>query len=301
MADERILITGGSGLIGSRLTELLASKGWEVAHLGRSKKSTLAKHFTWNIDNGRVEENALDNVHTIVHLAGASVGSGRWTRSRKKEILDSRILSTRLLLEAVRKTREVKTLITASGVNYYGYDRGKTFSEEDPGGHDFLSTVTQAWEREADRFADHGVRVVKLRIGMVLSRQGGALPRLALPVRLFVGAPLGRGHQVYSWIHIDDLCGIIIKAIKDQSMVGAYNAVAPSPVTNGEMTRALAASLRRPLWLPSVPGIILRLVLGEMADIALEGNRVSCERILSSGYRYRFPNITSALKEIYGR
>lgn len=298
MHNERILITGATGLVGSKLTRWLLDRSFSVVHLGRSQGVSALPSYTWNIHEGRIDERAFEGVGTIVHLAGASVAPRRWTTRRKKEIMDSRVLSTRLLFDACRRSaNRVHTLICASGINYYGFDGGGRRREDDPPGSDFLSGVTQAWEKEADKFGELGVRVVKLRIGTVLSRDGGALKPLALPVKFFAGAPLGSGKQPVSWIHIDDLCGIILKAIDNLQLHGAYNAVAPASTTNADMIKAIGKILRRPILLPRVPAWALRMVLGELSEIVLKGSEVSSEKIQRAGYEFTFPELIPALQD----
>lgn len=297
---KNILITGGSGLIGSRLTELLLEAGHTVAHLGRSEKSNSAvPTFQWNIKDQRLDEKAFLNADTIIHLAGASVAAKRWTKKRKREILESRTKSTRLLFDALEKTEHtIKSFISASGIAYYGVDSRDVFTETSPAGNDFLANVTRQWEEESDRFTSLGIRVVKLRTGLVLSEKGGALKELARPVKYFIGAPLGSGDQTISWIHMDDLCGIFIKAITDESMHGTYNAVAPNPVANRGMTKTIGTVLNRPVFLPAVPAVMLRLVLGEMAGIVLNGANVSPEKIQQAGYKFKFTSLEKALHDL---
>jgi uncharacterized protein (TIGR01777 family) len=299
--SKKILITGASGLIGTRLTELLQLRGDIVVHLGRSSRpSSTAPSFVWNVREQSLDAAALEGVDAIVHLAGANVAEGRWTPKRKKEILESRTKSTALLAKTLRsQPHRVKCFVSASGIGYYGYAGPETvFTEERGQGSDFLAQVTAAWEHEADQVASADIRLVKLRIGVALSNRGGALKELSAPVRWGVGAPLGSGKQLMSWIHLDDLCRIFIKAIDDQAMRGAYNAVAPNPVTNRALTRAIGRTLHRPVFLPPVPGFALRIVLGEMADVVLNGSAVSGEKITKAGYAFQFTSIDTALKDL---
>jgi uncharacterized protein (TIGR01777 family) len=299
--SNNILITGASGLIGTRLTELLLQQKANVSHLGRHRKNPEIQSYTWDVNRSQIDNEALKNVDTIVHLAGAGVAEKRWTKGRKREILESRIRSGRLLFETLKKdnTRSVKTLVSASGVAYYGFGSGtQVFKEHDGAGTDFLSTVTQQWEKEADRFTELGIRVVKLRIGFVLSERGGALKEMAAPVHYFVGAPLGSGEQLINWIHIDDLCQLFIKAIDDSSMSGPYNAVGPYPVTNRELTKAIAKALHKPLILPFVPAFVLKLMLGELAEIVLKGSHVSSGKIVKEGFSFQFNTLENALEDL---
>lgn len=297
---KNILITGGSGLIGTRLTELLLSKGYQVSCLGRTIKTQHVKTFLWNIDEQRIEENAFLNVHTIIHLAGAGISDKRWTQKRKQEILESRTKSTRLLKDELNKrTHHIKNFISASAIGYYGFeDYEKEFVESDKPGKDYTAKVTHEWENEVDKIATLGLRVVKIRTGIVLSNQGGALTKLARPIKLMAGAPLGSGKQYLSWIHIDDLCNIYIKGIEDNSMEGAFNAAAPNPVTNKMFTQVLAKVLHKPLFLPNVPAFVLKLIVGEMAEIVINGAKVSSNKIQKAGFNFQFKTLQSALNNL---
>ena len=298
---KKILITGGSGMIGSSLTSLLIQKGYEVSHLGRSRTQRRVRTFLWDPLRNEIEKDALRNIDVIIHLAGAGIADKRWNEERKKEILESRAHGARLIKSTASEGgHEVRAFISASGINYYGLkDTGTAFSETDAPGDDFMAGVSRAWEQGADAFGDLGARVVKIRTGVVLSRDSIALDRIATPVKFFVGAPLGSGQQYFNWIHIDDLCGIYLKAIEDPSMQGPYNAVAPNPVTNRELTEEIASILKRPLWLPAVPGFVVRLIAGEVAEIVLEGGKVSADKLKAAGFDFRFATVRRALEDIY--
>jgi uncharacterized protein len=299
----KILITGASGLIGSRLTEMLLAKGYEVVHLGRIKNRGSVKSFVWDAKAGTIEAQAFEGVETVIHLAGANVGEGLWTKKRKKEILESRTHTTRLLFEFLKsRDHAVKNFISASAIGYYGFDNdSRMFTESDAPGTGFLADVVRSWEDEVDQILTLDIRVVKVRVGIVLSMEAGALKEMARPVKYGVGAPLGSGDQKLSWIHIDDVCSIFMKAVEDPSMTGPINAVGPSPVSNRELTVAIARTLGKPLVLPGIPAFAMRLVLGEMADLVIMGNSVSNEKLMRSGYKYRFPSLESALKDLLSR
>ncbi len=294
-----VLITGASGLVGSRLTDLLIEKGFQVSHLGRSKKLERVPSFVWDVDKGTMDEDALRGVQVVIHLAGAGVAEKRWTDKRKREILESRTKSSELLFKTLQNsTHPVKAVISASAIGYYGSTLSdKVFKEDDDAGGDFLAGVVNAWEKSVEKISSLGIRVARIRIGIVLAKEGGALKKMARPVKLFVGSPLGTGNQIVSWIHIDDLCGIFIKAIEDDSMAGAYNAVAPHPASNREMTKEIANVLKRPIIFPPVPTFLLRIILGEMVDAVVKGSNVSAERILKAGFRFRFENLRDALAD----
>ena len=300
MNAQPILITGASGLLGTRLTEMLTVKGHAVSHLGRSARNGAVKSYVWDINRRQIDPAALAGTGTIIHLAGTNVGEKRWTAARKRDILESRIQSTRLLYDELKKgNHSVKTFVSASAIGYYGFEDNDTLlTEEYPAGKDFLADVTRQWEEEIDRIATLGIRVVKLRIGIVLSDKGGALVELARTVRWSVGSPLGSGDQHISWIHIDDVCAMFVRAVDDESMHGPYNATGPYAVTNRELTKAIARALHRPMFLPAVPAFVLRLVLGEMADIVLRGSRVSSGKMQDEGFLFRFDTLEKAVGDL---
>lgn len=297
---SNILITGGSGLIGTRLTELLIQRGHQVSHLGRKKEKGNISSYTWDIEKQHIEAGALQGKDTIIHLAGAGIADKRWTDERKKELLESRTKSTRLLHDTLKKgNHTVKSFISSSAVGYYGFRTPEAqFSEDSPPGDDFLAYVTRSWEDEADAMKQLGIRVVKIRTGIVLSRNGGVLKAISKPVKFYVGSPLGSGEQQISWIHLDDHCGILIKAVEDQQLTGAYNSVSPHPVTNRVLTKAIAKALHKPLLLPAVPTFALKLVLGEMSDLVLYGSHVLAVKILRTGYTFRFEHLDEALRDL---
>ena len=297
---KNILITGATGLVGSRLTELLMQKGYNVSHIGRAKRSGQIPSYVWNVEEGTIDKNILQDIDTIIHLAGAGVADKRWTAARKKEILDSRINSTRLLFESLRKqTHQVKSVISASAIGLYGFTAGEEiFDEDTKPGSDFLAQVTKQWEEEIDLISTLGIRTVKMRIGIVLSDKGGALPAMAKPIRFGIGAPLGSGKQYLSWIHLDDLCAMFLMAVENESMNGAYNAVGSGWVTNEDMTKSIAHTLNKPLWLPNVPAFFMKIMIGEMADIVLNGSKVSSEKIQKLGFEFRHTDLSVALREL---
>lgn len=306
---KKVLITGGTGLIGKRLTPMLLDKGYEVAFLSRKKASfPPVQVFEWDIKKGYIEEGALDDLHFLVHLAGTNVGEGRWTEERKKSILESRTESIRLIARKLAdKQIKPAAFASASGVSYYGQDTGDAQNTEStPAGSDFLSHVSIEWEKAADEIAALGIRTVKLRTGIVISKDGGAIPKMALPARFGFGAPLGSGKQWMSWIHLDDMCRLYIEALENESLQGAYNAVATPPVTNEDLTKTICKVLHRPQWFPNVPAFALKLAFGEMAAVVLGGNFVVNERIAhETGFRYRYRELEEALKaelgEAFGR
>jgi uncharacterized protein (TIGR01777 family) len=297
-SSKKILITGATGLVGTRLTKMLQARGHQVSHLSRSQRKGQVKSFVWNVEKQQLDEKALE-CDAIVHLAGANVSDKRWTSKRKQEILQSRTDSTRLLCERLKsKKGSVTSFISASAIGYYGFENDEVNSETSPPGKDFLADVVVQWEKEIDRIASLDIRVVKIRIGIVLSPEGGAMKEIMKPVKLFVGAPLGSGDQYMSWIHLDDLCNIFVKAVEDSSLSGPFNAVAPEPVTNRQLTHEIAKVLHRPLILPAVPAFVLKLILGEMSNIVVKGSRVSPKKILQSGFQFKFTQINEAVCDL---
>lgn len=300
MSSKNILITGASGLIGTRLTELLLEQGHHVSHLSRNHSRSKARIYLWDIDKKQVDPHAFEGIDTIIHLAGAGVADKPWTDKRKWEILKSRTESTKLLFEELRKRKHsVTTFISASAIGYYGFeDNERLYKENDESGTDFLANVVRQWEAEIDRISELNIRVVKIRIGIVLSAKSGALKELVKPIKYYAGAPLGSGDQYVSWIHLNDLAAIFIKALQDETMQGAYNGVAPYPVTNRDITKAIATQLDKPLFLPAVPAFALKILLGEMANLVLKGSKVSSEKIQQTGFEFQYNKIEKALEDL---
>ena len=299
--SKTILITGGTGLVGTRLTEILQSKNYVVKYLSRSAgvKNGI-ESFKWDINAGSIDEKAFENVSAIIHLAGAGVADKKWTPERKKEILDSRTKSTQLIKDTLAKIdHNVESVISASAIGYYGWDTGGVWVKEGSRfGDDFLATVTKAWEEKVDEIETLGIRTAMLRIGIVFSEKGGALHELSKPIKFGVGAPLGAGDQYMSWIHIDDLCEMFIYAFENKEAKGVYNATAPSPETNKIITKAVASVLNKPCFLPNVPSFILKIILGKRAAMVLGGSRVSSEKIQSLGFQFKFPELKKALADL---
>jgi len=296
---KTILITGGTGLVGAELSKLLSEKGNTVTHLSRNPKDSEYKTFYWDLKKGEIEAEAITSADVIVHLAGAGVADKRWNDARKKEIYDSRVDSTKLLREKVELLKpELHYFLSASAIGYYGWDTGEEIvDEESPKGEGFLADVVADWEKEVAIFDEIGVKNGKLRIGVVLSKKGGALVEIAKPIKSYIGASLGAGSQYMSWIHIADLCGIIHFMI-DHKIGSVINGVAPHPETNTNFTKKLASHLKKPLLLPNVPKFALRLLVGEMADMLIGGNRVSSRLIEKKGYKFQLQTLDEALKDL---
>ena len=298
---KRILITGGTGLVGKRLTQLLLKKGYQISYLSRSKQNIdQVKVYQWNIKENQLDEEALQNADYIIHLAGAGVADKSWTRERKKVILESRTESTNLLFNYLKKLNlKPQAFISASAIGYYGLNTEEILLSEDcPPGKDFLADVTFKWEKSVEQIATLGIRTTKLRIGIVLSNQGGALSKIIQPIHFGAGAALGSGQQYMSWIHINDLCRMFIYALENDTISGIYNAVAAKPVTNAEFTNLAAKILHRPLLLPNVPAFALKVMLGEMAGIVLGGNKVSNQKILDAGFTLNYELLQDALEDL---
>jgi uncharacterized protein len=307
-----VLITGGSGLVGTRLTEILIERGFSVSHLTRKVEvaggdtnhgegGKSVKTYLWDIKNGIIDENALLEADYLVHLAGAGIADENWSEERKKEIIESRTKSIKLIVSKLNTLpHRLISFISASGIGYYGADTGNEhISEQHTAGNDFVADCCIQWEAAADEIQALGIRTVKLRTGIVLSEKGGALPRLTQPVRWGVGTALGTGKQWQSWIHLDDLCEMYIKSLTDKQLTGAYNAVAPNPVTNHDLTKISAQVLKRPFWMPNVPAFALKLVFGEMANVVLGGNYVLNQRIKQeTDFDYKFVEVRKALADL---
>jgi len=301
MNQKSILLTGGTGLIGGRLTQQLLDNGYTVSHLSRSLGTApRVKTFLWDVHKGEIEEHCIDGVDMIIHLAGAGIADGRWTEERKKEMIDSRTRSIQLIYSLLKaKKHQVKSIISASAIGYYS-DRGEELMAEDsPPFTDFMAKCCVEWEAAVDEGKQLGLRIAKFRTGVVLDK-GGALAKMALPVKLFVGAPLGSGRQWIPWIHVQDVIGMYLFAIENNNFEGVYNMVAPNPVTNKQLTQAIAKQLHKPLWLPNIPAFLLKLLLGEMSTIVLGSTKVSAKKIEAAGYKFVYPEVSVALRAIYG-
>ena len=300
--NQTVLITGGTGTIGRRLTHLLQQQGYVVTYLSRSATQVPhVKTYQWDVKRSHIDPQAIQSADHIVHLAGAGIADERWTDARKDEIVSSRTESTELLARALAKNpHKVKSFIASSAIGYYGGDTGdRPLTETSSGGSDFLAQVTRAWERAEDQVAALGIRTVKFRTGVVLTMAGGALPKLAQPVRLGAGAPIGSGQQYISWIHLDDLCQLYIQAIKNESWQGVYNAVAPTPVTNETLTRAIAKVLNRPMVLPNIPNFVIKLMFGELSITVTGGNYVLNKRVTEeTDFQYQYDDLTKALENL---
>ncbi len=286
----RVLLTGGTGFIGGPVAHALRGAGHDVTIVSRHPGYVTGKAIPW--DGVRA---AMRETDAVVNLAGESIADGRWTAERKRAIVDSRIESTRAIVDAMAaSTPRPTVLVSASAVGFYGPRRDEELDETAPSGEGFLAEVCRRWEEEAFRARDLDVRVAALRLGVVLAPGGGALGKMIIPFRAAVGGPLGNGKQWMSWIHRADVVGLVLAALTSSAYAGPVNATAPAPVRNRDFTVALAKTVHRPAFL-RVPGIAMRLLLGEMADMLLTGQRVVPAVARAAGYEFRYPEIYGAL------
>ncbi|WP_324721833.1 TIGR01777 family oxidoreductase [Salinimicrobium sp. HB62] len=298
----RILITGATGLVGSEITRLCHEQGININFLttskGKIEKNETFRGYYWNPSTGEIDVRCLEGVGAIINLAGASVFQP-WTASNKKKILKSRIDSLNLLHRTLKSNpHQVGQLVSASAIGIYPSSRSKMYEEDSTQlANDFLGEVSQKWEAAADKFNDLKLRVAKVRIGIVLSAEGGALPQIMKPVKYNLGAPLGSGKQWQSWIHIHDLARMFLYIISN-GLTGVFNGVAPNPATNEELTKEVAHALDKKLWLPKVPGAALKLVMGEMSGVVLGSQLVSSSKIQQEGFSFNFVNLRPAVKDL---
>ncbi len=298
--NKHILITGGTGLVGKKLTGLLLEKGYQVSLLSRMEKNIPnVKTYLWDVDKGMIDKNCITGVDLIVHLAGEGIAEKRWTDDRKKEITESRTRSIKLIYDLLKQQpHQVKKVISASATGYYS-DRGDDLmTEESAPAGDFLGKCCIDWEQAVDEGESLGLEILKFRTGVVLTDDGGALKQLALPIKFGFGTVLGSGKQWIPWIHLQDAIDLYLFGIENQ-LTGVYNMVAPNPVTNEKLTVAAAIQLHRPLWLPHVPAVALKLILGEMSAVVLGSTKVSAAKTEQAGFRFKYPLIKDAIREIY--
>ena len=294
---KKVLITGGTGLIGKRLSFLLASRGYEVRILSRNDSSnSVYKTFVWNVTEQYINDSAFEGLNHIIHLAGAGIADKRWSEKRKKEIIASRVASTNLLYNSVKRLKTpLNSFISASATGYYGAVTSETiFEEKDKPAKDFLGKVCSLWEDSIFQFNEIKIRTVALRTGIVLSKDGGALKKMKTPVI----TALGNGKQYMPWIHIDDLCELYIKAIQDEQFKGAFNAVSSEHISNLSFSKKISKIFNHPFLAIGVPSFILQIVFGEMSTIILNGSRISANKIQQAGFKFKFENLEKALKNL---
>ena len=305
MLLKKVLVTGASGLIGSRICEMLLQKGYAVNTLGREMGSQKSegrpntKRFVWNIEEGKIDAAAFDGVSAIIHLAGAGVADKRWSTERKLEIIDSRVKSAQLIFNFLKKNKhEVKTFISASAVGFYGDSGHETVTEEHKAGSGFLAEVCKQWEKSAQQFSKLHIREVRCRIGIVLAKNGGALPELTRTVPLGVASYFAKEPLYYPWVHIDDVCGIMLYAFEHESLHGAYNATAPLPLPMKDLMKEILLARKSKAVLVPAPPFAIKVALGEMSEMLLGSQRCSADKIISAGYKFRFGKIEKALGSV---
>lgn len=295
------MVTGGTGLIGSRLVPLLREKGYRTHIVSRSASKD-PDVFHWNVQRGMLEREALEGVNHIIHLAGAGLAEKRWTKKRKQEIIDSRVQSAKLLYDSVERWGiNLQTFISPSGIDYYDDFGDQAIKEDMNPGDDFLSHVCVQWEEASKQFNTLNARTIQLRVGLVLSPEGGMLKEVLQPLKFGVAPYFGSGRQLYSWVHIDDVCRAFIFALENDRLSGPFNIVAGNPVTNKSFIRTLKKAAGKPALTFGVPAFALRLVFGELADAVLGSANISVEKIKDRGFELRFDRLELALKHLFGR
>lgn len=298
---QNVVLTGGTGFIGKKLTRLLLENGFSVSVLSRSVKenSEGISYYKWDVDAGTIDEQAILNADYVIHLAGENIGAKRWTVNRKKAILDSREKSTQLLFSCLHKhNKQLKAFVSASGVGIYGAITDEVIcSETTPAASDFLGTVCQKWESATNPIRDLGIRTVQIRTGLVLGKGDGVLQQLIPLFKYKLGSAIGSGKQYIPWIHIDDLCRIYLASMLNSEMQGPYNAAINDSTNNTIFSSALAKVFGYTIWLPNVPAFVLQLVLGEMAQLVLKGRRINSEAIEKTGFQFQFTDLEKALRD----
>jgi uncharacterized protein (TIGR01777 family) len=298
----KVLITGATGLIGTELVSLLLQNGISVNYLTTSKKKIVNElnynGFYWSPEQGIIDENCLMGVDSIINLAGANIAK-RWTNSYKQEIIESRLLSAALLFKAIKNNpNQVKQIVSASGTSIYPNSDTIVYDENSTQvNHSFLGNVVIKWEESTDKFSSLGLKVCKLRTGIVLSTKGGALVEMLKTIKLGLGSSFGSGKQIQSWIHVHDIAAMYYFAIQNE-LEGVYNAVSPNPVTNEELTFTIAKVLKKPLFMPNIPKFIMKLVLGEMHELLFENRNLSAKKIIDQGFVFKYKTIDEGLKNI---
>lgn len=302
--SKRIIITGATGLIGKKLTNALINRGDEVIVFSRDAaraKSIFPKaidYVEWNYRKPEEWKSKLENSDAVIHLAGINLFAKRWNNDFKKTVLESRKLSTNNLVEAIISVaKKTEVFISASGIGYYGDCGEAVLDETSPKGNDFLADVCDVWESEAKKIGDYGIRNVQIRTGLVLSPEDGVLKQMLLPFKLYIGGPLGNGNQWWSWLHIDDIVGIYLYALDNSQLQGPLNAASPNPVRMKEFANSFGKVLKRPSLFP-VPKFVLKIVIGETAEVVTASQRVNVKKLFESGYKFRFEKLEDALRDL---
>ena len=299
-----ILISGGTGLVGKALTKYLISLGHEVRILSRNPQSTSQlKSFYWNVEKNEIDEKAFDGVEHVVHLAGSGIADKRWTDTRKQDIIDSRVNSMKLITDVViKKNIQLKSFVGASAIGIYGMTTSeKIFTETDIGKDDFLTQSCTQWENSYQQIQTVSQKNSIIRIGVVLCKDGGALKRLLPLFNLGLGSAVGSGKQYMPWIHIEDLVSVFHEALFNSNYYGIYNAVSNEETTSNSFSKQLAKTLSKPFFFPNVPAFALKLLFGEMANVLLEGSRVSNQKLANANFQFKYPSLLEALREIVSK
>ncbi len=301
---KRIIITGATGLIGQHLFKKLTEKEYEIIILSTDTTKSMQlfpeayEHISWNVLLTDNFLKSLENIYAVIHLAGASISGKRWSNKYKKIILNSRVYTTRKLLNAIKECNEKpEVLISSSAIGYYGSSLTDEFDESSEAGKGFLADVCKQWETEAAKAIDLKMRYVGIRTGIVLANDGGALSKMILPYKLFIGGPIGSGKQWMSWIHIEDLINIYIEALENTELSGAINATSPNPVIMNEFAKVVGKVLNRPAYF-KVPSFLMKILLGEASSIILEGQKVLPLKIKTGNFHFRFPNLENAANDL---
>lgn len=300
---KNILIAGGSGLVGSRLSELFLEKGYSVSILSRKKFSKgNITGYLWNPSENYIEAEAIQHADSIINLAGEGIADKRWTKKRKTEIINSRVNSSETIFKALKQhNHHVKNIVCASAIGYYSKNKNELMTEQSKPGNDFLASTVQRWEASNRAFEKLNLRTVIFRFGIVLSLNGGALLEMYKPLKFGIAAYFGRGNQYYSWIHIDDLCNMIMYAVENENINGLYNAVSPQPETNKNFMKILSGT-REGFSIPvPVPRFAIKAILGERASIVVDGLKVLSRKIQNAGFAFTYPDLTNALNNLLGK
>ncbi len=300
MQNKTILIAGGTGLVGSRLQEIAEKSGYDCYILTRNPKSK--NHIQWDIDKKQIDEQALPDIDYVVNLAGEGIADKKWTVEHKKVLLDSRTEPICLLSNWISGLKNPpQAFVSASGVGYYGDGGEKWQKETDKSGTNFLAHTAKIWEEATNSIKSQGIRTTILRIGIVLSVKGGALPKITLPFKMGVGSYFGDGKMYMPWIHIDDLCKMILFALENKEVSGVYNAVSPNPATNYELTKTTGKVLGTPHILVPAPKLAIQLAMGERYQLVFTSNRASSEKIQNTGFKFEYDNLELALADVIGK
>ena len=298
---KNVLLTGGTGFVGKELTKLLINSGYTVSILSRSKRENTESifYYTWDIQKQTIEKEAVLNADYIIHLAGANIAEKPWTSKRKEEIINSRQQSAQLIYSVLKKNdKKLDAFVSASAVGIYGAVNGEEICTESTAlGEDFLGLTCQKWEAAADQFEKLGIRTVKVRTGLVLGKNDGFLNKLTPIFKWRLGSALGSGKQYMPWIHVEDLCAIYLEALKNPNMEGSYNAAISDSTTNAGFSKTLAKVFGYKIWLPNVPGFLIKMVLGEMSKIVLTGRRVSSDKVEKLGFQFKHTNLEETLRK----